>query len=146
MMYPMRRFFHVKIWLTEISSDDDDDEEKIVICESPSTAHRPPNTHYLRPGYTTHHHHHHRSSNRRKHGKYLEATSTNHKFTSSDCDSSEGYETFDELSYLGYVSHLSRPRHTLSYPALSPNLSVRCDSPYSVTRYSWLVPSFFLRK
>ena len=105
MMYPVRRFFHVKIWLTEVSSDDEDEEERIVICKSP-TAHHRPNTHLLRPGLT-----HHQHRNRRKHGKFLETT----HFVSSDCDSSEGYETLDELSYLGYVSffeHALPPPHT----------------------------------
>ena len=40
MVYPMRRVFHVKVWLTEVSSDDED-EERIVICRTPSPRYSP---------------------------------------------------------------------------------------------------------
>lgn len=34
MMYPTRRLFHVKIWMTQVSSDDEEDEEHVVVCDS----------------------------------------------------------------------------------------------------------------
>lgn len=101
MMYPARRLFHVKIWLTEVSSDDDDDEERIVVCKTPPS--RVTTTHLLRPTAHTHHLLY-QNNHRRKKGKSPLGFGKKNSAMSSDCDSSEGYETFDELSYLGYVS------------------------------------------
>ena len=42
MMYPRRRIFLVKIWMTEITSDDDDEEqESIIYCSSPVRSRSP---------------------------------------------------------------------------------------------------------
>jgi len=107
MVYPMRRFFRVKIWLTEASSDDDDNEEQHFVCRTPATS--PENSPEL---FIT----------RKSFGGRIESTSINSsllkpvrdgKYLEAKCspsyeydgDSSEGYVTLDEISCLGYVSH-----------------------------------------
>lgn len=163
MVYPMRRVFHVKVWLTEVSSDDEDEPERIVICRTPSPRyspdlhalhHPPPNiiktefnntlsnnlkpdfqnmhTTHLKNDFNTMPHHTapHNTTNMLKTNYYssdlpdkrgLNGIVNRHSYNSgvghnrkylevnnnvpSECDSSEGYETFDEMSsHLGYVS------------------------------------------
>lgn len=95
MMYPSRRVFFVKIWMTEVTSDDDDDsDERVVYCRGFSSR-----------NYSDVQNHDIKSLCEDLNNN-VETRLTLSEIEGSDYEFSEGYETLDndELMTSGYVS------------------------------------------